>query len=112
MAKRAILVGLIVFLFAITFASPGYCDDPIKKLGRGLCNMGTCLFELPLQVSRVNLSDGPMAAGTWGFLKGSSMIVVRLFTGVYEVVTFPFPLPPDYKPIMTDPEFFFEEQNW
>ena len=112
MAKRAVLVGLIIFLFTMTLATPGYCDDPLKKLGRGLCNIGTFPFEVFLQVSRVNESDGPMAALSWGILKGVGMSGVRLFVGAYETVTFPFPLPKDYLPILRDPEFMFEEQNW
>jgi len=112
MTKRAVLTGLIVFLLAVTFASFGYCDDPLKKLGRGICNVGTFPLEVPLQVSRVNTTDGPMAASTWGVLKGLEMTVARLGAGLYEVVTFPFPYPKDYAPILKDPEFMFEEQNW
>ena len=33
----------------------------------------------------------------------------RAVVGAYEVVTFPIPLPSDYEPILTDPEFFGEE---
>ena len=112
MAKKMILVGLIVFLFAVAFAAPGYCDDPLKKLGRGLCNLATFPFELCLQTSRVNQTDGPMAGATWGVLKGIGMGVARLMTGAYETITFPFPLPADYVPILKDPEFMFEDQNW
>ncbi|MFA5142724.1 MAG: exosortase system-associated protein, TIGR04073 family [Candidatus Omnitrophota bacterium] len=112
MTKRVALIGLVIFLFAVAFTTQGYCDDPIKKLGRGLCNMGTCICEVPLHVSRVNETDGPMASLTWGILKGTGMTVVRLAAGAYEVLTFPFPIPKDYVPIMRDPEFFFEEQNW
>jgi len=112
MAKRTVIIALIVFLLAVTFAAPGYCDDQMKKLGRGLCNMITFPFEFFLQISRVNNTDGPMAAGTWGVLKGIGMSGVRLGVGVYEVVTFPIAAPKDYAPILTDPEFMFEEQNW
>ena len=112
MARRTILIALIVFLFATVAAAPGYCDDPLKKLGRGLCNIGTFPFEMPLQVSRINTSDGPMAAATWGILKGLGMSGVRLMVGVYETVTFPFAMPKDYQPIMKDPEFMFEDANW
>ena len=112
MTKRTVFIGLIVFLLTIAFTVPGYCDDPTKKLGRGLCNMVTFPFELCLQTSRVNNSDGPMAAATWGLLKGIGMSCVRLGVGVYEVLTFPIAEPKDYAPILRDPEFMFEEQNW
>lgn len=112
MAKRSVLVLLSVFLLIMVSASPAYCDDAVKKLGRGLCNIGTFIFELPLQISRVNATDGPMAGCTWGVLKGLGMSIYRLGVGAYETVTFPIPAPKDYKPILTDPEFMFEEQNW
>ena len=112
MTRRTILIGLIVFLLVIAFAVPGYCDDPLKKLGRGICNTLTFPFELFLQVSRVNTSDGPMAGATWGVLKGIGMSCTRLGVGVYEILTFPVPAPKDYAPILKDPEFMFEEANW
>ncbi len=112
MAKKTVLIGLIVFLLVIAFTAPGYCDDQLKKLGRGLCNTVTFPFEIFLQVSRVSNTDGPMAGSTWGVLKGIGMSGVRLLTGLYETVTFPFPVPKDYAPILRDPEFMFEEQNW
>ena len=112
MTKRSFLILLSVFALIIALASPAYCGDPVKKLGRGLCNIGTFIFELPLQISRVNQSDGPMAGCTWGVLKGIGMSGVRLMAGAYETVTFPFPVPKDYEPILKDPEFMFEEQNW
>ena len=112
MIRRAILTALIVFLIVASFAAPGYCDDAFKKLGRGLCNIGTFPFEVLLQSSRVNNSDGPMAALTWGVLKGLGMSVVRLGVGVYEIITFPIPGPNHYGPILSDPEFVFEESNW
>ncbi len=112
MTKRTILIGLMVLLLAVVFATPGYCDGSLRKLGRGLCNIGTFPFELPLQVSRVNKNDGPMAGATYGVLKGIGMMGTRLFVGIYEVLTFPIAEPKNYEPILKDPEFFFEEYNW
>ena len=112
MAKRLILFALAFLLLSGAFRSDAHCDDATKKLGRGFCNVVTCPFELALQPSRVNTSDGPMAAATWGVLKGIGMTGLRALVGVYEVVTFPIPFPKQYKPILKDPEFFFEEQNW
>ncbi|MCX5686721.1 MAG: exosortase system-associated protein, TIGR04073 family [Candidatus Omnitrophica bacterium] len=111
MAKRFVLIGVIILLVA-SFAMPAYCDDSLKKLGRGVCNIGTCPVELFLQTSRVNNSDGPMAAFTYGVMKGVAMMCVRAVVGVYEVATFPIPVPKNYEPILKDPEFMFEDQNW
>jgi hypothetical protein len=40
------------------------------------------------------------------------MMCVRAVVGVYEIATFPIPLPKGYGPILKDPEFFFEEMIW
>lgn len=111
MAKRSVLIGLIILL-VLSFAVPAYCDDALKKLGRGVCNIATSPYELVFQMMKSNNSDGPFAGATVGVLKGISMIVVRAAVGAYETVTFPFPIPKDYQPILKDPEFFFEDQNW
>ncbi len=87
------------------------CNDGAwKKLGRGAANMLTFSFEIPNQISKVNNSDGPIAAYTWGLLKGIGMTAFRAVVGLYEVVSFPMPCPEGYRPILTEPEFFFEDQ--
>lgn len=90
------------------------CDpcagDPLKKLGRGLANVLTFPIEIPNQISKTNNCEGPMAAATVGLVKGIVMAAFRAVVGVYEVATFPFPIPECYKPILTDPEYMLE--NW
>jgi putative exosortase-associated protein (TIGR04073 family) len=96
----------------MTFAAPASCDPALKKLGRGICNMLTFPWEMVEQVKRVNVSDGPFAAFTYGILKGAVMTCTRAAVGVYETATFLIPFPKDYKPILKDPEFVFEDMNW
>jgi putative exosortase-associated protein (TIGR04073 family) len=103
---------VIVIILGLTLASPAYCDDMFKKLGRGFCNLVTFPLEVPEQIQRTNIDEGPMAALTWGPIKGISMMCVRAAAGAYEVLTFPFPIPKDYKPLLTDPEFFMEDKSW
>ncbi len=126
MAAKRILVSVIAFVcilsivVPVAFAGPcgtqpcdeaGMCNnDAWKKLGRGVCNILTFPLEIPAQISKVNITDGPMAALTWGVLKGVGMTGLRALVGVYETITFPMPIPQGYEPILTDPEFFFEDQ--
>lgn len=110
MMKRIVSCALIIVL-TFSFLAPAQADA-MRKLGRGLANCVTFPIEIPEQVKRTNYSDGPMAALTYGFIKGLAMMCTRLVVGVYEVVTFPVPVPKDYQPILTDPEFFFEETSW
>lgn len=111
MIKRCVITGLIL-LFILSVVPAVYCDDPAKKLGRGFSNLLTWPLEGPEQIQRTNVEEGPMAAMTWGAIKGLTMMVVRLGAGIYEVLTFPIPVPKDYKPILTDPEFFLEDKSW
>ena len=112
MGKKILFVVLTVALITSVVATNAYCDNALKKLGRGLCNCITFPFELFEQIKRTNLSDGPMAAMTYGLVQGIGMMGVRAVVGVYEVATFPIAFPKHYAPILTDPEFFFEEKNW
>lgn len=86
--------------------------NPLQKLGRGLSNCITFIFEIPMQMGKTNVQDGPFASFTYGVLKGLGMAGLRAAVGVYEVATFPIPCPAGYKPILTDPEYMFEDQLW
>ena len=109
---RRIIVSALISIMVLSLAVPAFCDDPVKKLGRGICNTISCPLEILDQVKKTNNSDGPAAGITLGVLKGVGMMCVRAIVGVYEIATFPIPIPKDYKPILTDPEFFFEETIW
>lgn len=109
--KRYFAMILIITII-LSFAVPAYCDDALKKVGRGVCNIITCPFEFFAQIQKVSNSDGPFAGVTYGAAKGVGMTLVRAVVGVYEVATFPIPLPKHYEPILKDPEFFFEETIW
>ena len=100
----------IVLLLAIIFmCGNSHADTALKKLGRGAANVITCPIEIVYRIGEVNKEDGPIAAFTWGVLNGVWRTGVRAVVGVYEIITFPFPLPKNYKPIVDDPEFFLNE---
>ncbi|NQT47070.1 MAG: exosortase system-associated protein, TIGR04073 family [Candidatus Omnitrophica bacterium] len=106
--KRGIVLG-IVFLLMVTLAAPCYAQNPAKKLGRGLANILTGWVELPKNIYDTSVEDNPFAGITIGTAKGVGMTIVRTGAGIYEAVTFPFPLPEEYKPIL-EPEFVFSEE--
>ncbi|MGB2705305.1 MAG: exosortase system-associated protein, TIGR04073 family [Candidatus Omnitrophota bacterium] len=105
MKKIVVLISLI----AILFASSAYADTMLKKLGRGAANIITCPLEIPYRIGRANEESGPFAAFTWGILDGFCRTAMRFIVGGYEVISFPIPFPPNYEPIIDDPEFFLEE---
>jgi len=100
-----LILTLIVSLSTVS----AYADTPIKKLGRGICNIVTAPLELFKGIQDANNDGGFLAAFSWGVLKGLFQTGVRAGVGVYEVVTFPIPFPKDFEPILVDPEFFGED---
>lgn len=112
--KIVLLTAIVVFManvVSLASAAEPVHGDPLRKLGRGISNCLTFPLELPNQISKTNNNDGPMAAFTYGIVKGLTMTMFRAVVGAYEVISFPIPLPEWYKPILTDPEFMLEEWN-
>ena len=75
-------------------------DDAFTKLGRGLTNVIEGPFELYTQTVLMPESTDAVYTVIGGITRGLAMIVVRELVGVYDIVTFPFPLPKDYKPVI------------
>ena len=111
MMKKLFFAAVVLSLI-VSSATPAFCNGPVTKLGRGLCNMVTFPLEVPEQISRMNNSDGPFAASTVGVLKGLGWAVGRACVGVFEAATFIFPAPKNYEPILKDPEYFLESSNF
>lgn len=107
--KKAITIVLVLVVIIFNTV-PGYCETPaFRKFRRGFCNILTCHLEFMHQVEKEGAKGGNNTAMTVGLMKGIGMTAARLVTGVYEVATFPIPFPANYKPIMTDPEFYWTE---
>ena len=102
------LIIMLVMVMVMALATASYAQDPAKKLGRGLANILTGWIELPKNIYDTSVEDNPLAGLTIGLAKGVGMTIVRTGAGIYEVVTFPFPIPEDYGPVL-EPEFVFSE---
>lgn len=107
---RKLLLVLIAALVILNMATPSYAQDATKKLGRGLVNILTGWIELPKNIYETSVESNPLAGITIGLAKGLGMTVVRTGAGIYETVTFPFPLPQEYKPIL-EPEYVLEKSK-
>jgi len=103
------LIIAVVMVMVLAMATASYAQDPAKKLGRGLANILTGWIELPKNIYDTSVEDNPLAGLTIGLAKGVGMTIVRTGAGIYEVVTFPFPIPEDYGPVL-EPEFVFSEE--
>ena len=76
------------------------------KLVRGAANVVTGWVEIPKRIYETSQRSGSFAGFTWGLVRGLGRGFVRTVGGAYEVITFPFPAPPRYRPII-QPEYVF-----
>ncbi|MEN6625095.1 MAG: exosortase system-associated protein, TIGR04073 family [Candidatus Sumerlaeia bacterium] len=107
--------GLAAFSFillsGVAFAqNPDYerhssdAGKMMHKLGRGVTNVLTCWVEVPRGIAIKFEELDPFSGLIVGGVQGIGWGFARFATGVYEVVTFPFPVPAGYRP-MIEPEF-------
>lgn len=93
-------VLLVMSLVTVAFAEELVGTRPAQKMMRGLANTGLgVVVEVPKTIFYDTLEDGPLYGLTVGILEGLSWGIARTLVGVYEVVTFPFPVPEGYRPI-------------
>jgi putative exosortase-associated protein (TIGR04073 family) len=109
MRKAGFAVVLLTVLSFCAFPSNAHADDAWSKLGRGFSNTLFGWGELITQPLKMGEAEPWPVAALGGLFKGVSMTVVRMVTGVYEIVTFPIPWPNHYAPILL-PEFVAETQ--
>jgi putative exosortase-associated protein (TIGR04073 family) len=76
------------------------CASAERKLGRGLTNLSEPLRmgELQRSFEQTYLWDGPDAAQGRGIIAGMNRTVGRTAVGLFEVLTFPVPSEPYFKP--------------
>ncbi len=82
-------------------------STPGQKALRGATNLSLGLvLELPRTIYYETRAQGPLLGIPAGFLAGFGLGLMRTAVGAYELLTFPIPLPDDYKPILS-PRFPF-----
>lgn len=102
-----------IIVLLITVIVVGLCNfacaeenNAFNKLGRGLINTATGWLEIPKKIYNISKNDNLFLGITIGTFKGLGWGISRTAVGIYEIITFPFPIPEGYKPII-DPEFVF-----
>ena len=107
--KTGLFLSLAVALFAMTapaaqgaeLESPG---TPMRKLQRGFLNVALSPWEIAHELSTDKKSDRVVPTWASGLVRGSVYAVGRAATGIFEMVTFPVPVPAKYEPVV-EPEF-------
>ena len=87
------MVATVLFAPLVSHAGSAF-----TKLGRGAANVITSPVEI---FYRTGKGDGVLV----GLYKMGERAVV----GLYEVITFLFPVPAGYEPIIKDPEMFIQK---
>ena len=110
--KRIILILLLcAFLPSALYAAEiEEAGTALRKLQRGFVNIALSPFEIASELHKANQKDTAIPSWMIGSVKGIGMTTGRALTGVYELVTFPFPIPSGYQPII-HPEFPWELVN-
>jgi putative exosortase-associated protein (TIGR04073 family) len=93
---KTLLSAALVFGFAISSVAdiqdpPSNDHGPTRKLGRGLSNLVFGIAELPATIAKVNDREGNSAAAGYGVVRGLGRSGMRIGSGLFEVLTFPFP---------------------
>ena len=100
------LVGSGAAAAATHGSASGY--KPGDKLVRGLANVFTGFVEIPRNIYNTTSEEQSLLTGwTVGLGKGLGYTALRMVTGGYEVITFPFQAPKGYQPIV-EPEFVWQ----
>ena len=81
------------------------------KLGRGIVNVVTGWVEIPKRVHETSQTSGALKGLTWGLARGLGYGFIRTAGGAYETVTFPFPAPRDYRPVMRPAYVFADDES-
>ncbi len=119
MAPRT-LAAVVVVAMGVALAGPAWAREPgasayvkgsLRKLGRGIANVGTAVFEIPRTTDEFWQREGIVGATGVGFVTGIWRMSVRIVAGIYEVGTFFIEVPDGFEPIVK-PEFIFARGNW
>ncbi|MBZ0170162.1 hypothetical protein MELA_02475 [Candidatus Methylomirabilis lanthanidiphila] len=111
--KRTLRVGVLALALSTALTAQAAAGElaastPGQKALRGVTNLTLGLFiEWPKTICYEAREQGPLYGIPAGFLAGFGLGLMRVGAGVWELATFPFPLPADYKPLLS-PRYPFE----
>src|SRR5437870_8743755 len=95
---RSLNVAALLLLLLV--AAPADAQTAGRKFLRGLAGMTTAFLEVPGNMVAETRTRGAAEGIPFGFAKGLGMIIPRVFVGVWEFLSAPFPAPPDFRPLI------------
>lgn len=108
------LSGLMIATLLVWDVSLSPAQEPVaarmgQKLLRGTANLTTAWVEIPKQIYLHAKRGNPVIGPFVGLFDGIGMTFTRINAGVYEVITFPVPLPKHYQPVL-QPAYVWEAE--
>ena len=93
---KTLLSAAFLLAFAISSLAdiqdpPSNDYGPTRKMGRGLSNLVFGIAELPATIAKINEREGNTAAAGYGVVRGLGRSGMRMGSGFFEFLTFPFP---------------------
>lgn len=111
---KKMTLGVLAVFLSLVFVS-GASAEGLKsgfsfqgatdKFVRGAANLADSLVEIPGTMMRKSKNEGMLEGMTLGTVEGVLNTIKRALAGVWEIATFPIPLPENYEPILSEPEF-------
>jgi putative exosortase-associated protein (TIGR04073 family) len=87
----ALVLGFALSCLADIQDPPANDYGPTRKLGRGLSNLVFGIAELPTTIAKINEREGNSAAAGYGVVRGLGRSGMRMGSGLFELLGFPFP---------------------
>ncbi|MBM3249550.1 MAG: exosortase system-associated protein, TIGR04073 family [Candidatus Omnitrophica bacterium] len=95
------IAALLVVVMALGFITCAYASNPGEKLGRGAANALSGALEVPICIGEEwKASNNAVIGMSVGLFKGIFWGIARTASGLYDLVTFPFPVPKNYDSII------------
>ena len=73
---------------------------PLRKLQRGVINIVLCPIEISHELHQEKKKDEYFPSWISGLGRGISYSAGRALSGVYDLLTFPVPVPSGYEPLV------------
>ncbi|MDD5594955.1 MAG: exosortase system-associated protein, TIGR04073 family [Candidatus Omnitrophica bacterium] len=101
-----IFVALVVIgSLVLSFMAPVFANEPKDKISRGVVNVLSSVLEVPQNIDIEWKQSKNAVIGVFaGTLKGLFWGVSRCVSGLWDLVSFPFPKPNNYNSVI-QPEY-------
>lgn len=86
--RGCVVLGIMILMASATAGASPHAGT---KLGRGLSNTAFGWFEIVNEIGQQSDNHGPWIGLPAGALGGTVFAVGRTLTGIFEILTFPWP---------------------